>query len=368
MEFRKIIPLISLLMFSCIQHGQEQENSSIQESSTYQLQIKYAKGFEFEYTNDYTKVLSRSIQGNSFFEDSLFILHSEDHDLEQNCKILPTKINSICCQSSTHLAFLDFLNELDKVTGLCGTKYIESSPIHNKLKDLHEICLGEAVQSEEILSLAPDLYFIYPFASEEESKLRDQGIRTFMIAEYLEEHPIARLEWIKLFGVLTHKEKEADDYFNKVEGEYYDRVQQPDTNMKFFLNLPYGDSWYTPSANSLVVKLLEDAGLSYYYQKETGTENTPHTQEEMWETGTQANYWVIIAERPADFTLDDLIEENEVYKDFRSVIQHQVIFCNSATSDYFVTGVLEPHEMLKDILFATHKLSEHKPKYFHLLN
>ena len=329
---------------------------------------EYADGlFDLDYTADYTKILSKSIKGNSFFKDSIFLLHNSEYQLKEGCKILPREITSVCCQSSTHLAFLDRLDALQTVTGLCGTQYISNSAVNEKLKGIHEICLGDAVQSEEILSLSPDLYLIYPFASEEVSKLHDLAIRTFMIAEYLEEHPIARLEWIKLFGVLFHKEEIAQKYFTEVEEEYYSLVQDPDTNMRFFLNLPYGDSWYTPSANSLLVHLLEDGGLSYYYQNETGTENTPHTQEEMWETGSMANYWVIIADRPADFTLEDLIDENEVYATFKSVKFQQVIFCNSATSDYFVKGVVEPHEMLKDILFATHKLSEHQPKYFQLL-
>lgn len=30
-----------------------------------------------------------------------------------------------------------------------------------------------------------------------------------------EKHPLGRLEWIKLFGILFGKQQQADDYFNK---------------------------------------------------------------------------------------------------------------------------------------------------------
>jgi iron complex transport system substrate-binding protein len=370
MESRLGFILIVFLLSSCVQHNNEDEELSIQDLPHKQLEVKYAKGFTISYYAQYTKILTRSIQGNTFFEDSVFIIHDKSYKLSPEQKTLPAELSSICCQSSTHLAFLDNLSKIQYVKGLCGMSYIENSPVKNELdkNGAIEICIGDAIQTESILSLSPDLYFIYPFASEEVSKLHKEGVKTFMIAEYLEEHPIARLEWVKLFGILLNKVDEAESYFIEVEDEYFNLVKEEvDTNKRFFMNLPYGDTWYSPSSNSLVVKLLEDAGMSYYYYDEFGTENTPHTQEEMWMTGNEANYWVIIADRPEDFSLADLVAENEVYSTFKSVKYQQVIFCNTRNSDYFVKGVLEPHVMLKDLLFATHQFGDYQPRYFHLL-
>jgi iron complex transport system substrate-binding protein len=366
MEFRILIFLL-FTVTSCVQHENEEMIADVQEIPHEQLEVRYAKGFTIEYFAQYTKILTKSIAGNTFFEDSVFLVHQKEHQLSKGSKVVPTELNSVCCQSSTHLAYMDQLNVLDAVKGLCGLKYIQQSEINQRLGEVQEICLGEASQAEDILAISPDIYLVYPFASEELSSLQNQGVKTLMVAEYLEEHPVARLEWIKLYGVLFHQEELAKEYFESVEKVYFDLVKEPDTNKMFFLNLPFGDSWYTPSANSLIVRLMEDAGLDYYYKAETGTENTPHSQEEMWETGTIANYWVIIADRPENFSLNDLIAENEVYANFKSVVHQQVIFCNTRTADYFVQGVVEPDIMLKDILYATHQLSEHQPKYFHLL-
>ena len=231
-----------------------------------------------------------------------------------------------------------------------------------------EVCLGENIQLESVLETNPDLFLVYPFANSQVKTLEESGIRTFMVAEYLETHPLARLEWIKLFGVLFNKERQANTYFDKVEKEYNSLIQpEPDSNKNFIFNLPYGESWFTPSANSLIVKLLEDAGMFYYYQEETGTENAIHPQEQVWSDGTKAAYWVIIADRPVNYDLDQLKSEEPVYASFKSVKNHQVIFCNSRTSDYFLQGVIEPSIMIKDILYATHKIDQHTPKYFHLL-
>ena len=370
MEGKLITAFALVILTSCIRHqSNDQEEGEAHHSPEIELEIERAEGFELRYESDKTVILSKSIEGNSYFRDSLIRWHNENKSTSR--KTAPQNWKSVCCQSSTHLSFLNELQQLHLVTGLCGLQYVNKGEIKNQLQknDTEEICIGEAAQTETILAQNPDVYFTYPFSAEQNANLEAKGVKTFMIAEYLEKTPLARLEWIKLFGVLFNQETTANDYYEKVSADYEGLKQaEPDTNKKFIMNLPFGDSWHSPSANSLIVKLLEDAGLYYYFRREQGTENTLHSQEEIWELGASANYWVIIASRPKDFSLDDLIAENEVYSTFKSVKHQQVIFCNTTETNYFINGVLEPHIMLKDILFATHKLGDHQPVYFRLLN
>ncbi|MEX1000857.1 MAG: ABC transporter substrate-binding protein [Crocinitomicaceae bacterium] len=336
-----------------------------------EVAIELAEGFNITYQDEFTKIETHSLVGNEDFQDSIFILHRQmTPSFTKNRKIVPKNWTSICCQSSTHLAYLQQLNQTDLVTGLCGLSYVTKGPIKDQLEKnkTAEICIGEAAQLESLLAQNPEIYFTYPFSSEQNRELDKKGVQTFMIAEYLEKTPLARLEWIKLFAVLFQQEKQASTYFDQVKKEYLQLAQEdPDTNKKFIFNLPFGDTWYAPSSNSLIVQLLEDAGLYYYFHDEVGTENMAHPNEKIWEIGGQVSYWVIVASRPEGFNLADLVAENEVYGTFKSVIHHQVIFCNTATTDYFIKGVIEPHIMLKDLLFATHKIREHNPVYFRLL-
>lgn len=50
---------------------------------------------------------------------------------------------------------------------------------------------------------------------EVKEKLEELGIRVMVERSSYEKHPLGRLEWIKLFGVLFGKQQQADDYFNK---------------------------------------------------------------------------------------------------------------------------------------------------------
>jgi iron complex transport system substrate-binding protein len=246
-------------------------------------------------------------------------------------------------------------------------KYIRNDSVSSILEknEIKELCLTESVQIESLLDCNPELFFNYPFGKTEQKGFAENGVQTLYIAEYLEQTQLARLEWIKLFGLLFNKVEEANAYFERVEDNYLSlRQKSQSTNKKFIMNLPFGDSWFMPSSKSVGVEVIRDAGLDYYYQREEGTENQIHTQEQVWNDGIYADYWVIIADRPVGYGLEDLLAEREVYAEFKAVKEQQVIMCNIAEVDYFASGVVEPDVLLRDMLFHTHQISDHQPKYF----
>lgn len=356
-------------MTSCIQHHSENESAEIF-SVTDSVRLNYAEGFVVNYKSGWIEIIARSIDGNSFFSDSLYILSNDNgNNLSEN-RILKAAPEILACQSSTHLAFIDALDHLEKVRGICGLEYIPEGDLKQELikNKVEEICNSEAVNMEVLQKVRPDLFLIYPFETDGKDKYESAGIHTFFIAEYLEKSALARLEWIKLFGLILNKTKEANVFFERAENEYLDlKSTSKNDSLTFILNLPYKDSWFMPSASSLLVKLIEDAGLNYYYAASGSTENDVHATEEVWNDGMIADYWIIIAGRPQNFSLNDLTSEQSVYGEFKSVKNKNVLFCNSSTTDYFTKGVLEPQVILKDLLFAVGAVTDHKPVYFQRL-
>jgi len=367
----KILSYSSLLIatLSCVNH-QKNNVAVALFAEQEKVEVKYAQGFDVNYGDGFVQIITHSFGNNETFSDTIFLQTKSDAKITTGSKIISPEIKSLVCQSSTHLAYLDVLNAVNKVKALCGMDYVQNEKINQQLakNKTIELCLAERVDMEKLLEVNSDLFFTYPFGSEGNEKYSSKGIKTLHIAEYLEETQLARLEWIKLVGLILGKAQEANAYFDEVEKEYLAlRQTELDTNKKFILNVPYEDNWFMPSANSLTVRIMEDAGMTYFYKETGATENDLHSKEEVWNDAIFVDYWIIIANRPEDFSLADLISEEPVYAKFKSVIHQQVIFCNTATTDYFANGVVEPQIMLKDLLFATHKLSEHQPKYFFLL-
>lgn len=366
-----LLAVILFSSFSCIRHPREQ-NETIQsfDSSSEPVKVTRAEGFDLFYGQGYVLIKTHSIEGNTFFRDSICLVDEKEAPLPEGAKAISSADRSIVCQSMTYLPFFHVLHQLKLVKGLCGLSYVPEGRISRLLYSVgtKEICLGQRMQLETILSVRPDLLLAHPFDMQQVSTLEKKSLPTLVMAEYLERHPIARLEWIKLVGVLLRREREAVRYFDEVSAVYEKWKRSPAaTSPTYFFNLPYGDHWYMPSTNSLVVQLLKDAGLTYYYSDGEGTENELYPQEKVWNDGAEVDYWVIIASRPAGFSMRDLLAENEIYRTFSSVQHGRVIFCNTATSGYFLRAIVEPHILLKDLLFATGQISNHQPRYFHIL-
>lgn len=368
---KALIIALLLLTGSCINHNADTATKSQYfDAPETELSIEYARGFEIRYQPPYTLILTKSIEGNTPFRDSIFLLHKETSNLPADAKILRNSNLNLACQSSTHLGFLQQLNMLHQVTGVCGLQYIQNKELAATLSQngTQDICQGESLKMETLLKVHPDLYLIYPFSSEERENIENSGVKTLMIGEYLETDPLARLEWIKLFGVILNRAEEAQHYFDAVESQYVtQKKSHSNKDRLFFMNLPFGDAWHSPSPSSLIVEMCEDAGLRYYFQEETGTENVIHAQEVMWKMGHEIPYWVIIASRPNDFSLSDLKTEEPVYSTFRSVKEGKVIICNTGSSDYFTYGVTEPHIMLQELIAAIGGEYLEDARYFKIL-
>lgn len=368
-KYRGLIPGIILITLNAC--NVKKSNDEIQTfHPSYKLSVTDAQGFEIDYQENYTKVLTKSFGENSFFRDSIILPYDTSYNVKS--KLLSSHKPQLNIQSSTHLAFLKQLKALHLVKGVCGLNFVVNQGINDSLakNNAVEICNSDRLSIENILASTPDLMLIYPFGSVQNNEFEKIQVPFLYIAEYLENNVIARLEWIKLFGVLLGKEKLADTYFNEIKAEYQEtrNLALKNDSSTFIMNLPFNDNWYMPAKNSLIVNLISDAGLNYFYNDVASvSENSLRPKEQVWIDGNEADYWVIIAARPEGFGLEDLIREDPVYGTFKSVQQNHVIFCNSNLNDYFVLGILEPHIMLKDILLATGHSIDHTPVYFKLL-
>ncbi|MFT5822813.1 MAG: iron complex transport system substrate-binding protein [Crocinitomix sp.] len=362
--------IVSVTLIQCVQHSESNISTTPNLIEQELVEVKYAEGFNIVYQENFIKIITHSFDENTVFEDSVFIVLDSSAILNPQCKIIQQESIRLACQSSTHLAFLDELERLNNVVGLCGLEYVNNVGVSSILSknEVVELCMADQVLLENLYQSNSDLFFIYPFGNAESKDYSSKGIQTLLIAEYLEKSQLARLEWIKLFGVLTGRTKEANAYFEEVEQAYLQlKNENVPLEKTFIMNLPFQDQWFMPSSKSVGVELIEDAGIEYFYHDEKGTENIMHSNEQVWNDGIQADYWVIIARRPSDFKLADLIAEVPVYKEFHSVQNQQVIFCNTNVVDYFSKGVIEPHIILKDLCYATGQIESHSPQYFFLL-
>ncbi len=357
--------ILMVTLSACINVESNQSISVDQEQSDYRLKVEDAKGFTIHYGDQYTTIKINSLSDKYPFYDSILIANQAGI---ANAKYLPGSLNKIACQSSTHIAFLDKLNKINLLCGISEMDYMPKDAIYDKVAQLNvqELNNNGVVEIERLVKSNADLFLMYPFEWQSE-KYKAVNIPTLLVAEYLESTPIARLEWLKFFGCLLNEPEMADSVFESIKHRYNDLVVPVDSAATVMFNLPFKENWNMPSYHSLTAQLAKDAGLNYIVPS-TGQDNIVLSKEIAWEKGISCEYWIIMAGRPEGFSFNDLLEEASIYKDFRSVKEKKVIFCNTSYSGYFTEGVVEPDVMLKDLLFLTGKISDHTPKYFKFLS
>lgn len=358
-----ILPIL-IVLCSCIRNTDSEASKGHFYNVEKKMTIDFAKGFEIEYNKGFSVLKINSLSDKYPFSDSLVKLNSE---LNFDAKKLPLELNRIACQSSTHLAFLKALSNLDLLVGMSDINYLPEMDFNSFFEDknVSELNQNGAVNIEKLISTKTDLFLMYPFEWDAE-KYHDIGVSTLLISEYLEETPLAKLEWIKVFGFILDKSEESQQFFNEKKEAYLKLKIEVDSNQSVFFNLPFKDEWHMPAQKSTTAALVKDAGLNYHIRSNSN-DNMIYSKEFVWNYAMEAEYWVIVADRPADYCLNDLLNEESVYKEFKAVKNKNVLFCNTSMSSYFIEGVIEPEIMLKDILYLTGKIEDHQTKYFNRL-
>lgn len=357
------LSISTLFLSACFNHG-EQQVLDANEVEFHDFEIKYAKGFSVQKTNESLLILIHDPSTGETL-DTLNIRGTDSKKVRFYSRII--------AQSTTHFAFLQKINKIETLVGLCGMQYLDEQQ-KSLLTNTQEICNAQGIDIERILALAPDLVFLYPFGDQDKIKLNRFGVQTVYLTEYLENSPLARAEWLKFFALVTGQNPNETG-FEEIEEKYLSLVQEPLPSNKSSLsaeaisqwqnepssvkipkpnsvafNLPFGDVWDMPSGNSISAKLVQDAGLNYFLKDEKQPGNLLFKLEEAYSLVAIRDYWIIIAARPENYSLKDLLAENRVYSTFASTYFKRVIFCNTQTSPYFSEGPIEPHIMLSDLV------------------
>jgi iron complex transport system substrate-binding protein len=189
--------------------------------------------------------------------------------------------------------------------------------------------------------------------------LQDLGINTVIIGEYLENHPLGKLEWLKFLAVLYNMDEKANEYLEKVEKEYNDLLAISNTvnkKPKVLFGLPWKDSWYVPGGQSYLAKMVEDAGGEYLWKENESRESIPFNIESMFLQASSAEVWLNTGSINKKTDILKIDERFESFKPYRySLIYNNNLQSNKyGGNNYWEKGLVEPHIVLKDMIKIFH--------------
>ena len=256
------------ILLSCDNKKQTEKNQIKTENN-----LKYAKGFEIQYFENYKKlIIKKPYQGAE--ESFEYILTNSGSNNDLNT--IQTPVESIVVTSTTHIPMLELLNIEHKLVGYPNTKYISSK--RTLIDEGKVIDLGneENINTELLLDLKPDIVIGFSINSNNKmfATIEKMNIPVILNGAWLEETPLGRAEWIKLFGVLFNKEKEADSIFSTIEKNYLE-AKKIALNAERIPTIISGglfkDIWNLPAGESFEATFLADANTNYLWKDAKGT-------------------------------------------------------------------------------------------------
>ncbi len=379
MKFNKIYYLIIFLFFtiiSCENDNNIVYENKISDTSFVKIENSYAEHFEIKHYNDYTVLKIIKPWQNSENISFEYFLVEKSKNIPEHIKektIIRTPIERIICMSTSHIVMIDAIGEVETIVGVSGKNYINNDHIQNN-PNILDVGFEQGLNYELILNLKPDIIMLYGVEGETagyQKKLNELGIKTILNAEYLEATPLAKTEWIKFIAALYKREKDAEIIFDRIDTKYNELkslVNSIDYRPKILTGLPWKDTWYISSGNSNLAHLIKDAGAEFLYNSDTLSDVMALDIETVVTQSSDADFWINIGNTNSK----EEILMNDSRLDLINAFKKGKLYNNNAIvnkyggNDYFESGIINPHIVLKDLIYIFHPetISKHKLKYY----
>jgi iron complex transport system substrate-binding protein len=291
---------------------------------------------------------------------------------------IKTPVQKVICLSTTHIGFIEFISQTGSVAGISGRDYIVNDKLRQAMMagQVFDVGYDESLDIELILKLAPDVVFAYGVSASVTNtvnKLAELGIPVILIGEYLENDPLAKMEWVKVFAACYGQNEEANRKFAAVVKHYNELAvlaAGAEYKPRVLLGLPWRGSWYISGSQSYIARLIMDAGGKYIWDNLDFNESRPMGLEMIYENALTAEFWINPGEAESK---KDIVSVDERLGALPPMSNNKVFNNNNvvvaAGNAFFESGVVEPDIILSDLLSILHPqlLPSHKLKYYRKL-
>ena len=350
-----------MLVFSCKQEAQKESQKSDSKSRIY-----HAKGFDIVSTNGIKKLQIKAAYQNANTVFEYEVLEEKDvldNTATPNNAVLAVPIKSIVVTSTTHIPMVELLQEETAIVGFPYAQYISSEKTSALVANgkIKEIGKEGSLNTEILLDLQPELVVGYSVSSVDKSltMIQKAGIPVVYNGDWLEATPLGRAEWIKFFGLLFDKEKQADSIFNAIETNYLKakKIALKATIKPTILSgaIMSKDIWNLPAGESFVAQFLKDANLDYLWGNTPGKGSLSLSFESVFEKGKNADFWIA----PGYFSSkEQLLKSNQIYAEFEAFKNDRIYTPSTKKGKtggviYYELAPTRPDLVLKDIIKIT---------------
>ncbi len=365
-----------LLTISCSKAKKEIEIDL--ENNTINTSVKYAKGFDIQVYDGYKKLIIKSPYPGAEQHQEFILISDRNKNYDGKNKIY-IPVEKIVATSTTHIPMIEILNEIKSLTGFPNTDYISSQKTRERVSQGKVTDLGneQDFNTEVLINLQPDVMIAFSMGKSTKlyNNIEKNGIPVVFNGDWLEDTPLGRAEWIKLFGALFDKDREADSIFQSIEFQYLEAKKialKAKRKPKIMSGVLYKDKWNLPAGESFTAQLYRDANTDYIWNHTEGQGSLVFSFETVYEKADIAELWIGSGYYT---TLEELQSANAHYGQFKAFKDKEVYSFSKRRSDnggveYFEFGPMQPHIVLKDLIKVAHPelLPNYEPYFLQKLD
>lgn len=286
-------------------------------------------------------------------------LHIEVRNPWDTCSILrsidvKTPVKRAAVYSATHAALLEELGAATGIGGIFDVEYLSNPALLRSIEQgsIRNLGSSNAVNIERVMELGPDLLMPSPYESQGGyGRLEQMGIPILECADYMECSPLARAEWMRIYGMLFGQEKRADSLFREVENRYMDlkaQASKTSSRPRLLTERPLSGTWYVPCGESTTGILYRDAGAEYLFSHLPGNGAASLSIEHVLDKAVEADFWLIKSFGPLNRRM--LAEDCPA----TSKIGGRLLVCDTREIPFFEETPFHPELLLENLLSILH--------------
>lgn len=361
-SFYKVL-LISILF--CFIGCKKNEKTEVVQEVITANSIQYSKSLAIYKQEGYT-IVTVSNPWPDAVKNFTYILKEKNGVVPDSLKKF-TQINvplkSIVVTSTTNVPFLEMLGVEKSLVGFPHTDYISSEKTRALIDagSVKNVGQNEKLNIELLIDLAPEVIVTFGIDNNNPTidNLQKSGLKVLIQADWMEQSPLGKAEWLKLYGALFGKEKKAKELFDKIAAEYnnaIDLVANEKATSTVLYGSMYQDQWYVARGNSWVAQFMKDAKANYIWKDLKGTASIGLSFENILDKAKKADFWIATGSFKS---LEEMKNANPHYSQFDAYTNKNIYSFESkigATGGtvFYELSPARPDLVLKDYIKIFH--------------
>lgn len=287
--------------------------------------------------------------------------------------VVKVPLQSSVVYSSVHARAIEELGASEAITGVCDAQYYKLPFVVDRLRQgkIADCGNSTAPSVERIVELSPEAILTSPFQNAGHGAIEQLHIPIIECADYMENTPLARAEWIKLLGELYGNRVAADSVYTSVAARYRQLAQSVafvSTRPMVISEMLTDGVWYVPGGRSYAARLFADAGAAYPWSDNNSTGSLQLDFSAVYDRAHDADFW-LIKTFGNNLTLSELKTANPLNARIKAFADKGVFAANTSACDLFEDFPFHPELLLHEYINIFHPgvLPDSTLRYFRRL-